>query len=534
MQLIPSVEQQSGILGLAGTPPSLRKGDSTAFVLLVAFVFLSLGVVGAYHHEVWRDEVQAWLIARESSNFRLLIFENLRYEGHPGLWHACLYVLTRMTDDIFAMQLVHVVLATCAIVIFLSWAPFSRWQKLLFCFGYFPFFEYNIISRSYVLGVICTFAFCALFETRKRTHIILAAILFVMSNTSVYGAILAISFFVLIATDAICPQRTSLSKVDLAISWLIFLLGLLLALLQMTRATGLGSTSGGEHQFGLRHFAFSISRIWCAYFPVPDVSTLNFWGTNLYQGFLRKFGAPVDEIVYVTVIAGSFLFLVCGIAYFIRTKRILLCYLSGTLGLFAFSYVVFQGALRHHGHFFLLFIACCWLSESTVGSVIQRDSRAPVIQARLHYQCKALTALLAVHAFAGVYAFAMGTVHPFSVRQRAAQFILDNRGDRIVATDPWWMGPSLSAFLKEPIFLPGNDRFGTFAVHDSSYTADGDCPEIMNRLVNQMDATNREIILVLSEKFLCQRDDVLVHPLARFVGGIVKSEDAYIYVLKRR
>jgi hypothetical protein len=43
---------------------------------------------------MWLDELQAWLIARDSSSV-IDLFKNLKYEGHPGLWHICLYLISR-------------------------------------------------------------------------------------------------------------------------------------------------------------------------------------------------------------------------------------------------------------------------------------------------------------------------------------------------------------------------------------------------------------------------------------------------------
>ena len=43
-------------------------------------------------HAMWRYEMQAWLLARDSQTLGDLFF-NLRYEGHPALWHLLLWPL---------------------------------------------------------------------------------------------------------------------------------------------------------------------------------------------------------------------------------------------------------------------------------------------------------------------------------------------------------------------------------------------------------------------------------------------------------
>jgi hypothetical protein len=46
-----------------------------------------------------------------------------------------IFLLTRFTPNPFAMQLLHLLIATAAMVIFLRKAPFSWWFKLLFLLG---------------------------------------------------------------------------------------------------------------------------------------------------------------------------------------------------------------------------------------------------------------------------------------------------------------------------------------------------------------------------------------------------------------
>jgi hypothetical protein len=71
-----------------------------ALVTVIFFVVVALGMA---HHEPWRDELQAWMIARDSGSLPEL-FQNIRYEGHPAGWHLLLFVLSRVTRNPAAMQ----------------------------------------------------------------------------------------------------------------------------------------------------------------------------------------------------------------------------------------------------------------------------------------------------------------------------------------------------------------------------------------------------------------------------------------------
>ena len=119
--------------------------------MLFRSVYVIVGVIGLVHHEMWRDEVFPWLLAKASGSLREL-FANLWYDAaHFPAWHLILWVLTRFTHNIVAMQIVHLFVASAAVGLFVFYSPFSKTQKLLFCFGYFPVFEYCVICRMYGL-----------------------------------------------------------------------------------------------------------------------------------------------------------------------------------------------------------------------------------------------------------------------------------------------------------------------------------------------------------------------------------------------
>ena len=113
--------------------------EDTAWINVLVIAFLVLGLIGVFNHEMWRDELQAWMIARDSSSL-IDLYNNLRYEGHPSLWYIFLYAITRFTDNPLAMQLFHLLIASGTIYVFAKFSPFTKLQKILFTFGYFPFY----------------------------------------------------------------------------------------------------------------------------------------------------------------------------------------------------------------------------------------------------------------------------------------------------------------------------------------------------------------------------------------------------------
>src|SRR5437764_13645509 len=74
-------------------------------------IFFVVCLARILHHAMWRDELQAWSIARASANISEL-FRNFRYEGHPAGWFLILYAVTRLTTNPVAMQVLHACAAT--------------------------------------------------------------------------------------------------------------------------------------------------------------------------------------------------------------------------------------------------------------------------------------------------------------------------------------------------------------------------------------------------------------------------------------
>ena len=149
----------------------------THYALGLAFLFVAVGAYTVSHHEMWRDEIQAWLLVRDSASVSEL-FANLKYEGHPGLWHLCLIPLSRITHSPVIMQVFHLLITCVTVYLFVRYAPFNRVQKFLFCFGYFVLYEYGIIARNYALGLLLITIFCLLFRERYRRFIWIGCVLF--------------------------------------------------------------------------------------------------------------------------------------------------------------------------------------------------------------------------------------------------------------------------------------------------------------------------------------------------------------------
>jgi hypothetical protein len=174
---------------LVSSQRSTAKSD-TAFAVGVAVLFACVCGFAISYHEMWRDEMQSWLIARSSLTLSELR-DAIRYEGHPALWYLLLYGVTRLTQRPEAMQLLHVVIGSGCAFVFARSAPFPRWARLCFVLGYFSVYEYGVISRNYSIGIFLLFVAAALLPRRHERPWLLGLLLALAAQTTAMALIVA-------------------------------------------------------------------------------------------------------------------------------------------------------------------------------------------------------------------------------------------------------------------------------------------------------------------------------------------------------
>ncbi|MEO5905603.1 MAG: hypothetical protein ABIQ11_02680, partial [Saprospiraceae bacterium] len=193
---------------LAKTTEILDPGYAAYWPYVITAIFFGLSLLGILKHEMWRDEYQAWMVAADAHSIPQL-FQNLKYEGNPVLWHAFLFIITTFTDNPFGMQIFHILISAGFIFLINRYAPFNLLQKILLTFGYYTFYEYNIISRGYGLGLLLIVAFCILYAQRQKHILWIAAVLFVLANSTIFGVMLAVCFDGIILMEQLFLSKKS-------------------------------------------------------------------------------------------------------------------------------------------------------------------------------------------------------------------------------------------------------------------------------------------------------------------------------------
>ena len=158
--------------------------------VLVLLIYIALNFFLVSRHENWRDEAQAWQIARLTDWKGL--FAQLKYEGHPVLWYLVLMPFAKGGFPFEWMGLISLALMSVAAWLLIRKAPFAVPVKLLLLFSPFFVYYYPVVSRSYSLVPPILAALAVVYPKRKEKPILYGVLIALLSQTHIY--MVAVSF----------------------------------------------------------------------------------------------------------------------------------------------------------------------------------------------------------------------------------------------------------------------------------------------------------------------------------------------------
>ncbi len=473
------------------------------FAGLVAAAFVLLTVPRLLLHELWRDESWLWLVVQESRSVHDL-FQPLARSGQGYLFPLLCFLAGQVSTSPRAMQLMHLVLAGGAAFAFARWAPLGRRERALFVLGYFPFYEYAVISRHYAAGALLAWLACAAALSR-RPALALGAALALLCQTTVYGYILALAIACGWLLDRWFRrgELAPLPRGEAAAGLALALAGAVAGLIQLIPLPGTSFAPGWRFGWDAAQAGQTLRMPWRTFVPLPRLD-LHFWNTNL-----------LDAWPGLQTLAGL-LTLALAIALLWPRKAALATFCLGAAGILAFGYVKYAGVLRHQGHLWLLFAAALWLG----GGFREEDRRS--------WRARTLLVLLIVHCGAAAFASWMDLRHPFSNGAATAELIRGEGLDRLPlfgSREP--PAATVALALGRPLYSPSR---GVFVTHPDWG------PEQRELSAREVRCAARElarreagdIVLVMSSELPPWEE---LTAAGSRVGAIVSTEDYHLYRL---
>jgi hypothetical protein len=347
------------------TPPG-------ALLWVVLGLACLLGLAAIVRHEWWRDEAYTLLVVRESTSLADLC-ARLGFNGHPRAYYVLCYALCRIWPSPIALSGTNLALALLAIALFLHSAPFPPLHKALFALGFFPLYQYGVITRSYSVFLFLLFLYAHL---RVRwPHLVAWRLVCLALLAQVHLMSLACAAVLLLLE---LHERRSGAVVWSKRAWLGA------AALVMSLACTAYQILPRGHQ------------------PASRSTNADLFFAGLANGFFPHFDrlrGMGQAVLGMTLFVLSWLVLR-------RDRGALLRYALLALPLAALSALIYYGHRWHHGFYFVYFVVAVWLS----GAPSQRCLRF-------------LGAVLALHAAVGAYALAADLGGPYSNGKDVARAI---------------------------------------------------------------------------------------------------------------
>jgi hypothetical protein len=505
----------------------IQKKDQV-FELFFLSIFFVFSLVGILNHAMWRDELNGWLIARDSRTIYEL-FSNVKYEGHPLLWYLCLDLLNQFTHNPIAMQILHLFIATGSAYFFIKFSPFTKLQKILFLFGYLPFYEYLLVSRNYAIGLLTIFLFCFCFESRKKGYLRLSLILSLMANTNAYCLLIAIALTIALTLEYFLKEKlnykSTASKFNIIGSLVICFIGIAISVATLIPPIDSNLQGGATEwmlRFDLVQLAKAITRIWNSYILILVPADSKILDLSLSTQF------SLGILAFVATI-------------FIKKPIALLFYLIANLEILTFTYVKFLGSARHYGHLYIVLIVSLWLasyyppSELLIHPLTKLPSQinsaiANWINFVSRYKTTFLMVILCAQLAAGIISFSRDLFIPYSASRETAKYIQDRNLEKmfIVGSEDFAISP-ICAYLNRKIYYPESQKFGSFVLFNSQRQPT-DANDVLEQVSTISQEKNQDILLILNYELKTSRDDLKLSLLKKFTNAFIHNENYYLYI----
>lgn len=405
-------------------------------VVFITLLYFAMSLLGILHHELWLDEAHHWLLACDSNSLSELV-THMRHEGHPMFWNILLYLLTRITDNPFWMQFLHIILSTLTVGIFLRKSPFSVLFKILFVFGYFVLFEYNLISRNYILGILFLFLALSFYNQRRKQFPLYAFFLVLSANIHLMFTVIS---FALMATF-IYENRRRVFRYY--VGYAIYILGFALLLLQLWPSLN-SIFLEQTHTIPIQErFTKGFISLFKGLITLPDFRTIHFWNSNLIVNYSKPLSASFGLLLY-----GLPLLL------FYKRKTTLLFTYTALFGVQCFFFITQLGATRFDGINYYIILTALWIDHyhfNTRRSNINLDFLRKI----------SIYFLLFLQFCSGLIAYCYAYEKPFSSGKLVAAYIAQNNLSNLEIVTQFCEGTIIAPYLKQrPFFLCTDSRQG--------------------------------------------------------------------------
>ena len=358
--------------------------------LLIIFLWAFIVIFTMCHHEIWRDEAQAWCIVRDCNFFEII--NKVRIEAHPLLWYILLFPIAKCHLPVEFMQIVSFLFVLTSVVFFVLKSPFNSFIKILVVFSSGMLYFLPVVARNYSLIPLFLFLLAYFYKKRTDKPLIYTIIIIFLMNT--HG--LMFGFCSLLSVLFLCDVIKEIKKTN-NYSYLVYPLILIINLLLLFLFLNVSLTDNHviNHYSQTNNFSLvqQLKNFALLYFNYP----------------LHKFRIINIFIFYISIFCVLFVLIK-------KDKKLFLLLFSSLIFIFyVYSKVWFSGIPYQKAYTLLLIILFC--------SWVLREK----------YRSKALSFLIAIlflTSFIPSYSVIRNEIiNEFSASKQVAKYIKNNIND---------------------------------------------------------------------------------------------------------
>jgi hypothetical protein len=460
-----------------------RRALATNAVVILGWSLAVLAL--AWRHVFWSDEVRALTMATQGDSV-VAMLQRLRGDGHPALWYLMLRGAYALVGAAWVLPATAFAVALATTVLVVVRSPFAWPLVILFLAGRIGLYEYAVMARNYGISALCMFAFAASYARHRDRGIVLGMLLFLLANCNVHSAILVVAYLVFWGLDL--PPEDRAARRTFVRNALVASLGIAVC------AVTVYPPFNDAAPLALAPFDALVAVAKAV--VLPGIFFKDIAGADAWRAVVGSPGFAADVAMSALLFAGTL-----GL---VRRRAAWLAALVALVSLAAFFAVVYGGSYRHEALWMVFLVSLYWIvGDDRRGGFVQRLGRG------------AFVALLGVQLIAGlglVVPIVAGNATESRSRDAARLIAADPRlVDAVVMADPDDLVEALPYYVRNPLYLPREQRFGDYAVFTRDAQLVLDLDDLLAIARRVRDESGRPVVVLLAERLERDRPPRDVH-----------------------
>lgn len=491
------------------------------FNILLMILYSVITFFGALNHEMWFDETEAWVIARDNTLIELI--DVLKSEGHPLLWYIIIkpFALLGLSCNIMPFISWFFNIITVFIILFKSPFNFILKISILFSSG---FLYYNtIISRVYCLIPFLLCVIALVYPHRKNHYIFFGVLIALLINTHVCisGLVAMLGIYMLIDIFSDWEKISLEDKITSVISILIAGSGVIFLFITL-----LGSLKSNYNTMNVEISLLSVvESIFMSFYSIGKDAITGSYDIIIITAlsdmivifslifmiiFLRHYKRAFFMLIFFTIVYN----VICGVIWYTTPNRSLI---------FLFIYVfVYWIALQDKSDENYIDASKYKFDSKFIKNIVDvfaaKDKDAIVSYKKL------LTLVLLMTVPMGTVYFVSDILYDFCPESSAAEYIKENYSadNTVIITDIDNM-PQMSAYIPEyRLYALSKEDYYTYHDHSAEIDTDYCYDNVVEDLYMYENYIYISAINLKSDK----------RPLSD-IGNIVYSKDSPLYFCQK-